>query len=98
MKLSDYQKFIDEVWVSDGKDYNLQLAIAGLGLGGEAGESTEYIKKFLRGSHKELHADDLMDELGDVLYYIGKIGNLIGVTMDEMLDHNVNKLTARYKR
>jgi NTP pyrophosphatase (non-canonical NTP hydrolase) len=93
---NDYQAFVDQVWVSDKKDFKMQLAIAGLGLGGEAGESTEYIKKFLRGSHKELHVDDLKDELGDVLYYIGKIANLTGLTLDEIQQHNVDKLTARY--
>jgi hypothetical protein len=38
-----------------------------------------------------------MDEVGDVLYYIVKIGNLVGFTLDEVVEHNVNKLTKRYK-
>ena len=65
-------------------------------MSGEAGEATEYIKKWLRGSHAELKVDDLVDELGDVQYYIVKILNQIGVTQEEMMRLTIDKLNKRY--
>lgn len=94
--MDDYAEFVEEVCHFNAKSPELRIAIAGLGLTGEAGESVEYIKKWLRGSHKDLKVDDLVDELGDVQYYIVKLLNEVGVTQEEMMRRTINKLTKRH--
>lgn len=73
-----------------------------LGIGGEAGEILEKIKK-----HRRKHGDaplpqelkdDLILEGGDVLYYLARLALVCGVTLQEMADRNKTKLLSRLKR
>lgn len=65
------------------------------GLNGEAGECIDLIKKAEFQGH-ELDVDKLVDELGDVLWYIVETASGLGVTLQDIADHNINKLLARY--
>lgn len=38
----------------------------------------------------------MLDELGDVLWYIGETAAGIGVTLEEVAIHNIEKLKTRY--
>jgi NTP pyrophosphatase (non-canonical NTP hydrolase) len=69
--------------------------LAALGLNGEAGEVSELIKKHLLHG-KELNRDDLIKELGDVLWYFFHALNAFDVSIDEVVTQNVTKLCARY--
>lgn len=97
MNTEKYSDFVEQVWVGgkNGKDADTQLAIAALGLVGEAGEVTEHIKKYLRGTHK-LNVEEIELELGDVLYYIHKIANHLGLNVKIIRNKNVKKLSERY--
>lgn len=66
-----------------------------LGLNGECGELTDLCKKILYHG-KEYQPVDLMLELGDILYYLVAICNVIGVDVTEALLNNNAKLLARY--
>ena len=69
---------------------------AALGLAGEAGETVDKIKKW--------HRDGVVDpkaiayELGDVLYYLTRLSNIFGYTLEEIQQMNVEKLTSRKER
>lgn len=65
-----------------------------LGLTGEAGEAAEKIKKYYRDG--VLDDRGLAKELGDLLWYLTRIGTLIGVDLESIAKGNVEKLTARY--
>jgi NTP pyrophosphatase (non-canonical NTP hydrolase) len=67
-----------------------------LGLVGEAGEASEKIKKWHRDGIVEPRAVAL--ELGDVLYYLTRLANTLGYTLDEVKQLNVEKLTSRRDR
>jgi NTP pyrophosphatase (non-canonical NTP hydrolase) len=70
---------------------------AGLGLVGEAGEVTELLKKtYFHG--QDLDREKLKSELGDVLFYLDWLARLHGMTLGEVADANISKLTARYPR
>lgn len=66
-----------------------------MGLNGEAGECIDIVKKHLFQGH-DLDREKLIDELGDVLWYAASLAEGIGTTLDDVMQHNVDKLTRRY--
>ena len=74
-----------------------------LGLGGETGEVQEKLKKFIRkgGDINNLpdeFKEELMLELGDVLWYAARIAFVCGYSLEEVATKNVIKLTDRKQR
>lgn len=94
MTPTDYTKFVRAMWHAN-EVTERDLAIMTIGLGGEAGEVLEPIKKLLR-QNKPVNLDELKLELGDVLYYLTRIGEYFGMTLQEILDANVVKLSERH--
>jgi NTP pyrophosphatase (non-canonical NTP hydrolase) len=72
-----------------------RLAVAALGLVGEAAEVSEKVKKHLGHGH-ELDTLAMLEELGDVLWYIAELTSLLGSEMGVVAGMNVAKLRARY--
>tara|TARA_R110000772_G_scaffold135036_1_gene243651 strand:- start:287 stop:646 length:360 start_codon:yes stop_codon:yes gene_type:complete len=68
-----------------------------LGLVGEAGEVAEKIKKMLRDSTK-VTPDDIIKELGDVVFYATALANYFNSDLTEVLQTNMDKLNSRAKR
>ena len=68
-----------------------------MGLNGEAGECIDVVKKHLFQGH-ELDTVKLIDELGDVLWYIAQTATGLGIDMEEIAQHNIAKLRARYPK
>lgn len=66
-----------------------------IGLAGEAGECVDIVKKWLFQGH-DLDRDKLIDELSDVMWYIAEAATGLGVTIEEIAQHNVEKLRRRY--
>lgn len=67
-----------------------------LGVCGEAGELADCIKKeTIYG--KPLDRANLIEELGDLKFYIQAVQNLYNLTEQDILQANANKLAARYK-
>ena len=69
------------------------LFIMAVGLGGEAGEVQELLKKHVRDGH--IDRRNLALELGDVLYYLTKIAQRYGITLGTLKRLNREKLEAR---
>ena len=74
--------------------YN-NLIIGALGLAGESGEVADHIKKFVGQGH-ELDRDHVVEECGDVLWYVALTLQAVGSDMDTCMRHNVDKLMSRY--
>ena len=66
-----------------------------LGLAGESGEVCDILKKYLFQGH-ELDREAILDELGDVLWYVVEVATGLGVTLEDVATHNIAKLKARY--
>lgn len=66
-----------------------------MGLNGEAGECIDIVKKHLFQGHP-LDTDKLVDELGDVLWYVAITADGIGVPLENIMQHNIDKLRKRY--
>lgn len=66
-----------------------------MGLCGEAGEAIDVVKKHLAQNH-ELDRDKLIKELGDVAWYLAETATALDVSLEEVLERNLEKLRARY--
>ena len=66
-----------------------------MGLCGESGEAIDLVKKWLAQGH-ELDKDKLIKEIGDVAWYIAEIATVLGVSLEEVLTRNIEKLKSRY--
>jgi len=91
---NEYNEFVKSMKVYPEKHAIIYPA---LGLGGEAGEIQEKIKKWLRKDN-ELDKDALLSELGDPLWYIVSLADDLGYTLQDVVDRNVEKLTSRKDR
>jgi len=68
-----------------------------LGLVGEAGEVAEKIKKLLRDKTR-FSPEEIIKELGDVVFYATALANYYGAGLQEVLDRNIDKLDSREAR
>lgn len=67
------------------------------GIAGEAGELLDAFKKYVIYG-KELDRDNVVEELGDLVFYMQGIMNSHGITWQEVLSGNYDKLMKkRYK-
>ena len=80
-------------WIMTG--YKQLLLNGVMGLNGEAGECIDIVKKHLFQGHN-LDRDKLIDELSDVMWYVAITAQGLGVLLDEVMQHNVDKLLKRY--
>jgi NTP pyrophosphatase (non-canonical NTP hydrolase) len=72
-----------------------------LGLANEAGEVAGKIKKVFRdkgGIIGETEREALKSELGDVLWYLAQTCTELGISLDEVAEHNIEKLYSRLER
>jgi len=67
------------------------------GIANESGEIMEAVKKYLFYG-KPLDNTNLVEELGDLLWYIGITIDALGSSFEEVMEKNVKKLRARYKK
>ena len=72
-----------------------QLVNYCLGVAGEAGEVADIIKKAIYHGHI-LSPEKIVEELGDVLFYVAAIASTLHINLDEIAEKNVEKLLRRY--
>lgn len=71
------------------------LNLGALGLGGESGEVVDEIKKILFHG-RELNRSKLIEECGDVLWYLACVAEAIASDIPEMMQANAKKVHERY--
>ena len=72
-----------------------------LGLTNEAGEVAGKIKKIFRdkgGAIGDADREVLKAELGDVLWYLAQVCTELDVSLEEVAQHNLDKLASRQAR
>ena len=108
MFMNDYQTAARKTAMGNSLDHFV------MGLAEEAGEVAGVMKRFHRGDEKYstilLHTHDyeevptdfakekLMDEIGDVLWYIAMIADELEITLEEVAFRNLAKLADRKAR
>ena len=66
-----------------------------VGICGEAGELIDAIKKEAI-YNKLLDRENVIEELGDLEFYMEGLRQSLGVTREECIEHNIIKLSKRY--
>ena len=66
-----------------------------MGLCGESGEAIDIVKKHLAQGHP-LDREKLVKELGDIAWYLAETATALDVTLEEVLEGNIEKLRRRY--
>lgn len=84
-----------DVIVSDMTGMDAHLMHMAIGISGEAGEMLDAVKKKVI-YRKELDRENVIEELGDLEFYMEGLRQAIGVTREECLAANVAKLSVRY--
>jgi len=96
--LDEYQMFVRSTKVYD-KEYHLVYPV--LGLVNEAGEVAGKIKKLMRDDEGQLtqeRFDDIVAELGDVLWYVTAIADDLGISLSSIFHDNFMKIKSRQQR
>lgn len=71
-----------------------------LGLVGEAGEIANKVKKVIRDNRPvdEAFVADMKAEIGDVLWYVARLADELGISLEDVATYNMNKLLSRLER
>lgn len=78
---------------------NEELFYLALGLTSEAGEVAGVIKRILReGAWNTQSREKLTFELGDVLWYLTRLCDSLGLELDDIAELNMDKLSSRKER
>ncbi|MNZ71593.1 MazG nucleotide pyrophosphohydrolase domain protein [compost metagenome] len=75
------------------KCHHLHMAV---GVAGEAGELLDAVKKYVV-YNKPLDRENVIEELGDLEFYMEGLREKLGITRQETLDATIAKLGERYK-
>ena len=89
-----YSGWVEKKILTEGQE---RLYENTLGLVGEAGEVAEKMKKLVRDSSRFTN-EEIMKELGDVVFYATALGNIYGRGLQEILELNIQKLDDRQRR
>lgn len=104
MKFDEYQKKAITTDLTKGQGsgvLSISFMDKVLGLLGESGEIAEKLKKILRDKNAELTDTDrqeLIKELGDVLWYVAVLADYLDASLDDIATNNISKLASRNQR
>ena len=98
---TNFVDFADRIGELDREGANIErLLTAGVGINAEGGEFMEIIKKmvFQGKPWNEDNREHLIIELGDIMWYVAQATQSLGISMEEVLDTNIRKLSKRYPK
>ena len=96
MEANEYQEQAESTIQFDKKTEDAR-SIALLGLSGEVGElSTEYKKKLRDGDSYKVFRQKIIEELGDIIWYVSTLATLEGIELNEILRCNTKKIKDRW--
>jgi NTP pyrophosphatase (non-canonical NTP hydrolase) len=81
--------------------YTAGIEYTALGLASEAGEVAGKVKKVIRdydGILNDAHRAQIADELGDVLWYVARLADDMGIKLADIAAGNIDKLSNRAER
>lgn len=99
MNFDEFQKEVKETSIYPDQGNN--ISYAALGLTGEAGEVADKVKKLIRdagGKLTEEKRQEMIKELGDVLWYLTALAIELGVKLEDVAKTNVKKVEDRKSR
>lgn len=94
MEINEYQKLAMRT-LNPEIDKKELILNASMGLCGESGEVIDLVKKHLFQGH-DLDDERLIEELGDVAWYLAEAATALNVNLSEILEKNIKKLENRF--
>lgn len=96
MNKEQYIDFVDGLFKRDGFDRSLDATMhAAIGVASEAGELLDAIKKSWVYK-KDLDYENIIEELGDIEFYLQALRSQLCIRRKEVIEANYNKLMKRY--
>lgn len=80
---------------SEVEPHEMHLLHMVLGISGEVGELLDAVKKSVM-YRKVLDRGNVIEELGDIEFYLEGLRQALGIDRATCIDHNLRKLSARY--
>ena len=93
VSFDEYQQHAFNLISADGKKDMVLNGV--LGLAGEAGECCDIVKKVKFQGHT-MDKEHLIEEIGDVLWYVAETASGLGVSLSDVAQYNLDKLHKRY--
>lgn len=100
MDFDEYQRLAQRTAIPQ-PDPLMDKTVWVLGIAGEAGEIVEKWKKLIRDDQGELSEEkkaELAKELGDVLWYLAAFAESLGLSLQDVAEGNIKKLSSRKER
>lgn len=94
MDLNEYQQLAMRTSVEH-DNFRERMTNAIFGLCGEVGELADGWKKVLFQNHN-IYGSDMLEEIGDILWYVAQASNAVGFTLEQVAQANIEKLKKRY--
>lgn len=102
----DSKEYVNSVLITETKNYDpvkerlqdtgtIRLLHAMIGMCTESGEIQDQLKKHIFYG-KQIDKTNLVEEIGDLLWYVGVMSSELGVDISEAMEKNIAKLRARY--
>lgn len=106
MTFDEYQQLAARTWNARSnraydEDAKYKIMYLTLGIASEAGEVADKVKKVMRndgGNFTDEKKQEIMMELGDVLWYASMLAQDLGGTLEQVADMNIKKLADRAAR
>jgi len=103
MDFNSYNKQVSQVlfYPHTLKEVDIAPMYLSLGICGETGELAEKIKKCYRdnqGQFTEYSKEEIKKEIGDVLWYLNRLCEELGFTLESAAELNIAKLQDRIDR
>lgn len=95
-----YDIFVEKLFKK--MDLDLMFCHAAMGCAEEAGELSDVIKRDViynsdKTSEGKSILEGIIEEIGDVRFYLQAVMNLYGISEQQVLQHNALKLAERYE-
>ncbi len=103
MSLNTYQEWTADTakYPDAGEGSIAAIVYTTLGLAGEAGEIPNKVKKIIRddgGILTDEKRQAILDEIGDVLWYVARLADELGKRLGDIAENNLDKLNDRFAR
>ena len=96
MTPNEYQELAIRTVVDLGDNaFRGHLLNGSIGMSVESNETLQHVQKYIFCG-KNLDRAHLLDECGDVLWYISYVLSTLGYTLEECMEHNILKTSDRY--
>lgn len=91
--MDDYDTHVARLFKRVG--FQVDLLHAALGVTSEAGELATSVKKHW-AYLAPLDRENILEELGDLLFYVAALAQVCDFSLEQVVTHNVEKLNKRY--